>query len=44
VDIQEFNRDDLEYVMDLDLVIRGPSGLEIASHIYREVIPRELFI
>jgi hypothetical protein len=41
-DIQEFKRDDVEYVIDLGLITRGPEGLTIANPIYREVIPREL--
>ncbi|MEW6365136.1 MAG: ATP-binding protein [Acidobacteriota bacterium] len=34
--------DDLEYVIDLGLVRRGPAGPVISNPIYREVIPREL--
>ncbi len=34
--------DDLRLVMDLGLVAAGPTGLEIANPIYREVIPRAL--
>jgi AAA domain len=34
--------DDIRFVMDLGLVALGPSGLEIANPIYREVIPRAL--
>ena len=34
--------DDLQYVADLGLIVRGPNGLEIANPIYREVIPRVL--
>ncbi|MEM7535145.1 MAG: AAA-like domain-containing protein [Chloroflexota bacterium] len=34
--------DDIQYVVDLGLVHRGPDGLEIANPIYREVIPRTL--
>lgn len=34
--------DDVQLVKDLGLVARGPSGLEIANPIYREVIPRAL--
>jgi hypothetical protein len=34
--------DDVRFVKDLGLVVSGPSGLEIANPIYREVIPRAL--
>lgn len=34
--------DDIEYVIDLGLVHRGPQGPQIANAIYREVIPRQL--
>lgn len=34
--------DDVQFVKDLGLVVRGPHGLEIANPIYREVIPRAL--
>ncbi|MBI2570317.1 MAG: ATP-binding protein, partial [Candidatus Schekmanbacteria bacterium] len=34
--------DDVAYCQDLGLVRSGPSGLEIANPIYREVIPRAL--
>ncbi|MBI2566149.1 MAG: ATP-binding protein [Candidatus Schekmanbacteria bacterium] len=34
--------DDIAFAMDLGLVTSGPSGLEIANPIYREVIPRAL--
>ncbi len=34
--------DDIQYVLDLGLVSRGPKGIHIANPIYREVIPREL--
>ena len=34
--------DDLQFVVDLGLVTRGPNGLEIANPIYREVLPRVL--
>lgn len=33
---------DLQYVLDLGLIRRTESGLQIANPIYREVIPREL--
>ena len=36
------NSDDAQYCIDLGLVRRGKSGLEISNGIYREVIPREL--
>ena len=35
-------QDDIEYVIDLGLIRRGPSGLEISNGLYREVIPRQL--
>jgi hypothetical protein len=38
----EIAEDDIEFVKDLGLVVRGPRGLEIANPIYREVIPRAL--
>jgi hypothetical protein len=31
--------DDLQFVLDLGLVARGPNGIEVANPIYREVIP-----
>lgn len=34
--------DDIEYLIDLGLITRGPDGPAIANAIYREVIPREL--
>jgi hypothetical protein len=34
--------DDIQYVLDLGLIRRGPNGLEIANAIYREVVPRSL--
>jgi AAA domain len=34
--------DDLQYVIDLGLVVRQPGGLGIANPIYREVISRQL--
>jgi hypothetical protein len=34
--------DDVQFVKDLGLVASGPTGLEIANPIYREVIPRAL--
>ncbi len=34
--------DDLQYVLDLGLIVKAPGGLQIANPIYREVIPREL--
>ena len=36
------NSDDAQYLIDLGLIRRGKSGLEISNGIYREVIPREL--
>jgi len=35
-------QDDVEYVIDLGLIRRGPSGLEVSNGLYREVIPRQL--
>ena len=34
--------DDVEYVIDLGLVVNTRNGLEIANPIYKEVIPRQL--
>jgi hypothetical protein len=34
--------EDIQYVIDLGLVTKGPGGLDIANPIYREVVPREL--
>ncbi len=34
--------DDIQYVIDLGIAIRGPEGLQIANAVYREIIPREL--
>jgi hypothetical protein len=34
--------DDLQYVIDLGLICRGPEGPVVANAIYREVIPRQL--
>lgn len=39
---EPLNEDDLQYVLDLGLVRRGPNGPEIANPIYREVLPRQL--
>jgi hypothetical protein len=36
------NQDDVDYVMDLGLVIDTANGLQIANPIYKEVIPRQL--
>jgi hypothetical protein len=41
-EVRDTERDNIDYCMDLGLIIRGPNGLEIANPIYREVIPREL--
>jgi hypothetical protein len=38
----DVSEDDVLYVTDLGLVRRGPSGIEIANPVYREVIPRHL--
>jgi hypothetical protein len=34
--------DDIQYVIDLGLIARGASGLQISNPIYQEIIPREL--
>ncbi|MEW6363032.1 MAG: ATP-binding protein, partial [Acidobacteriota bacterium] len=34
--------DDIRYVTDLGLILRGTEGLQVANPIYREVIPRQL--
>jgi hypothetical protein len=34
--------DNIQYVVDLGLIRRGPHGLELANALYQEVIPREL--
>ena len=34
--------DNVQYVVDLGLLRRGPHGLELANALYQEVIPREL--
>ncbi len=39
---QAVSQDDIQYVIDLGLVTRGPMGLQITNPLYREVIPREL--
>lgn len=36
------SQDDIQYVVDLGLVQRTSSGVQIANPIYREIIPREL--
>ena len=41
-DMENILQDDVQYVMDLGLIRRSKSGLEIANAIYREVVPREL--
>jgi len=39
----EFRWEDVQYVLDLGLLVREPGGaLHVANRIYREVIPREL--
>lgn len=40
--MEQVPQDDIEYLLDLGLVARSTSGLEIANAIYREIIPREL--
>ncbi|MEW6220803.1 MAG: ATP-binding protein, partial [Thermodesulfobacteriota bacterium] len=34
--------DDVEYVIDLGLIVRNPDGYGVANPIYREVLPREV--
>jgi hypothetical protein len=41
-DLGDVSDDDVQYVVDLGLVRRGPAGPEIANPIYREVVPRQL--
>ena len=38
----QVSRGDIQYVIDLGLVARGLTGLQIANPIYQEIIPREL--
>ncbi len=40
--IENIAQDDIEYLIDLGLIRRSASGLEISNAIYREIIPREL--
>jgi hypothetical protein len=40
--IANIPQDEIQYVLDLGLITRSASGLEIANAIYREIIPREL--
>jgi hypothetical protein len=40
--LDEIAPDDLQYVIDLGLVVRDKNGVGIANPIYREVVPREL--
>ena len=40
--LENIGQDDIQYLLDLGLIHRSASGLEIANGIYREVIPREL--
>jgi len=39
---EELKEDDIQYVIDLGLLHRASSGLEISNPIYGEIIPREL--
>jgi hypothetical protein len=39
---QTADEDDAQYVLDLGLVTREATGLQIANAIYREIIPRQL--
>jgi hypothetical protein len=39
---KQVREDDIQYVIDLGLIHRTESGLEISNPIYREVIPRDL--
>jgi len=40
--LENIPRDDIQYILDLGLITRSDSGLEISNAIYREIIPREL--
>lgn len=40
--MENIPQDDIQYLLDLGLIERRGSGLEIANAIYREIIPREL--
>ncbi len=40
--IENIAQDDIQYILDLGLITRSASGLEISNAIYREIIPREL--
>ena len=39
---QSASEDDIQYTIDLGLIRRTGSGLDIANEIYREIIPRQL--
>lgn len=41
-ELSQAQDDDVDYCMDLGLVVRGERGIVIANEIYREVMPREL--
>ncbi len=41
-DLENIAHDDIQYLLDLGLIHRSASGLEISNAIYREVVPREL--
>ncbi len=40
--LENIPQDDIEYGLDLGLIVRSASGLAVANAIYREIIPREL--
>ena len=40
--MEHISHDDIQYTLDLGLITRTASGLEISNAIYREIIPREL--
>ncbi len=42
--IENIRQDDIQYLLDLGLIRKTPSGLAISNAIYMEVIPRELTV
>ena len=42
--LESIPEDDLQYVIDLGLVVRTREGIGIANPIYREIIPRQLTV
>ncbi len=40
--VKEVSDDDVQYLLDLGLIVLGKHGPEIANPIYREIIPRQL--